>query len=228
MRKFAIIGLGRFGMQLARALSEAGSEVVAIDRDPKLVEQISDDVTVAVCLDSTDEEALRAQEIDRIDTVIVGIGSDFESAALTVAILRRMNVRRVIARAERDIQRRILLSIGAHEVVSPERESALRWSQRLSLPNIREHVELGEDYSIVYVSAPRTFHNRTLEDLHLRNKYGVNVVAIHRQEHPTEQEGRSEGRTSVISLPRADTVILPDDVLIVVGANDELSRLPQD
>lgn len=106
MQKFAIIGLGRFGQRLARALTSAGAEVIAVDRDAALVERIRDQVTLAVRLDSTDADALRAQGAHDVDVAVVGIGEDFESAALTVATLKELRVKRIIARADAKFRRR--------------------------------------------------------------------------------------------------------------------------
>ncbi|MFH0980685.1 MAG: TrkA family potassium uptake protein, partial [Planctomycetota bacterium] len=131
MPRFAVIGLGRFGANLARSLMFNGAEVVAIDRRPEPVERIRDDVTLAVCLDSTDLDALGAQDVEHVDAAIVGIGEDFESAALTVATLKDLGVARIYARAETEIQARIMLKVGADAVVSPHRESAVRWAHRL-------------------------------------------------------------------------------------------------
>lgn len=228
MERFAVIGLGRFGMRLARALAAEDAEVIAIDRDPKLVEICRDQVTLAVCLDSTDEEALRSQGVETVDTAIVGIGTDFESAALTVALLRSMGCRRIVARAESDIQARIMYRVGADEIASPERESAARWAHRIARPNLQKYVELGEGYSLVYLAAPASFHNRDLQSLKLRNKYGVNLVAINRP--LDEEEAVEPGAVGVkrTLIPDADTTILPGDILIVVGADDCLARLPKE
>ncbi len=227
MQRFAVIGLGRFGMRLAKALAAEDAEVIAIDRDPKFVESCRDQVTLAVCLDSTDEEALRSQGVEKVDTAIVGIGTDFESAALTVALLRSMGCRRIVARAESDIQARIMYRVGADEIASPERESAARWAHRIGRPNLQKYVELGEGYSLVYLAAPASFHDCDLQSLKLRNKYGVNLVAINR---PLEDDEAAEPGTVGLTrtlIPDADTTILPGDILIVVGADDCIARLPK-
>ncbi|MCK4659102.1 MAG: TrkA family potassium uptake protein [Phycisphaerae bacterium] len=228
MARFAVIGLGRFGEELAKALIADGAEVLAIDRRAALIERIRDEVTLAVRLDSTDPEALRAQGIDEVEAAIVGIGEDFESAALTVATLQDLGVRRIYARAETRIQARIMLKVGAHAVVSPHRESALRWAHRLMLPNLQQYIELGEGHSMIYAVAPSVFHNKTLLDLQLRRKYGVNLIAIKRTMMVPTGEGESTVEESVLSIPSADTRILPGDILIVVGSNTAVSRLPQD
>jgi trk system potassium uptake protein TrkA len=224
-QKFAVIGLGRFGTHLALTLTESDAEVIAIDRNPQPVETIRDAVALAVRLDATNEDALRAQGIDRVDAAIVGIGEHFESAALTVASLKAIGVGRILARAETDTQARILAKIGADTIINPEKESASRWAHRLMLPNLSQYVELGEEHSMVYIHAPAAFCHRTPLQLELRSAFGVNLVAIKRR--PVAPKGEPSS-PDVLTVPQADTEILPDDVLILVGANQSLSRLPRD
>ncbi len=234
MQRFAVIGLGRFGQGLARALTSSGAEVIAIDRETSLVEQLRDEVTLAVRLDSTDEEALKAQGVHTVDVAIVGIGEDFESAALTVATLKGLGVGHLIARAESDIQAKILSRVGADEIASPERESATRWAHRLTLPNLTQYISLGDEHSVVYATPSRRFHDKTLKELDLRNQYGVNLIAIERRvsvepgADAASEAGAAGVTTPVITVPSADTTILPGDVLILVGDNERLSQLPRD
>lgn len=226
METFAVIGLGRFGYRLATLLADSGAEVIAIDRRRELVEAIRDSVTVAVCLDSTDEEALRAQGVDRVGVAVVGVGGNFEAAALTTVILKQMGVPHVITRGTTTIRGQILSRIGADDVVNPERESAERWCSRLLAPTIMERIELAEGYSLAQLPAPKAFFNKTLADLQVRKKYRVNVVAVHRsQEAPGAAEGKPEGH-AVISVPMADTAIREGDVLLVIGNDDAIRALP--
>jgi len=226
MQRFAVIGLGRFGQHLAKTLTEAGAEVIAIDRSPRLVEQMRDEVALAVRLDSTDPAALKAQGVGDVEAAIVGIGEDFESAVLTVAALKEMGIPEIIARAMTEIQGEILVKVGADAIASAERESALRWAHRLTLPRLEQYVELGENHSMVYVPAPTAFQNKTLLELGLRKEYGVNLVAVRRSVSIADAEGQRATKREIISVPRPDTTILPDDVLILVGSNDSLSALP--
>ncbi len=226
MKRFAVIGLGQFGGHLARSLSHAGADVIAIDRDRGLVEQIRDDVALAVCMDSTDDQALKSHAIHECDTVIVGIGVGFESTALTVAVLRSLNTRKIVARAHTPVQARILRSIGAHDIVNPEGEAAHRWANRLIIPNLNRYLELGPDVSMVHLPTPPAFCNKTLEQLQLRREYDINLVAIKRPE--SDQKGdRSVPHTApIIATPNAQTEILPGDILILVGTNSALASLP--
>ncbi len=220
--------MGRFGQHLAKALTAAGEEVIGIDRDAEVVVRMRDEVAMAVRLDGTDKEALESQSIREVDAAIVGIGEDFESAALTVAALKELGVRHIVCRAMTEIQERILLKVGADAVASAERESALRWAHRLTLPRLDQYVELGEGYSMIYVKAPRSFHQKTLLELNLRKKYEVNLVAIRRTVEVHTEEDEKKKTRQIITVPRPDTTILPDDVLIVVGSNESLSNIPKE
>jgi trk system potassium uptake protein TrkA len=228
MQRYAVIGLGRFGQRLARALASAGAEVIAVDRDGRLVEQVRDDVTLAVRLDSTDAEALKAQGVPEVDVVFVGIGEYFEAAALTVATLKELGAKRIIARAQSDIQASIIKKVGADEVALPETESAMRWAHRLMMPNLKQYVELGEGHSMIYTVAPPQFHDKTLIELEMRNKYGVNLIAIERKVGAEADPNSPSITKPTIVVPAASTKILPGDVLVLVGSNESLSNLPSE
>lgn len=228
MPQFAVIGLGRFGSTLARELTAAGGEVIAIDSDRHLVEDIRDEVALAVRLDSTDEEALRTQGIDKVDVAIVGIGEHFEAAALTTAILKSMGVPRVISRAVSAIRGEILSRIGADAVIYPERETAVRWAQRLMMPELRDYIELGEGHALIQIAAPPSFHHKTPEQLKLRQRHNLLLVAVRRNVDVGAGPTAAGAQTPVVIIPRPDTVILPGDVLVVVGSNEALAELAEE
>jgi len=212
--RFAIIGLGRLGSHLARYLSERGAEVIAIDKEMRVVEAIKDQVDFAVRLDSVDEEALRAQGIDKVDVAIVAIGEDFESNILTVALLKKIGVKEVIARASSEIQRQILKLIGADRVIFPEADTAERLAQSLISPSILDYIPLTDGRSIAQINAPKPFHGKTIAELKIRTKYGVNIIAIKRS-----------GPEEITEMPTPDYAIREGDILVVVGANEDIDRL---
>lgn len=226
-KRFAIIGLGRFGTRLAASLTEHGHEVIAIDEGQQLIEEIRDEVALAVRLDATDAQALRSQGIDKVDAAVVTIGENFEANALATATLKELGIRKVISRASSTIQAKILARIGADQVISPEDESALRLGRQLSNPNIMEFVELSQGHSLAQLKAPKVFHNKTLGQIDLRKKYKVNLVAIKKQVSTVQAQGEETTEEEVIDVPMADTVIRPDDTLVVVGSTDALSQLPE-
>lgn len=223
-QKFAVIGLGRFGRQLAISLGERGAEVIAIDREMDLVDAVLSEVTHAVQLDSVDEEALRAQGIDKVDVAIVAIGENFESNVLTTALLKQLSVKRVIARASSETQRRILELIGADRVVFPEAESGVRLAQSLLLPDIWRYVPLSGDRVVAELAAPKRFWGKSIAALKIRNRYGINVIAIKRVE-TVDSEGGPVAEEVVEEMPGPDYVITEQDTLIVVGHGKDVEQL---
>ncbi|OQA03554.1 MAG: Ktr system potassium uptake protein A [Planctomycetes bacterium ADurb.Bin401] len=225
MRKFAVIGLGRFGRKLAVSLAANEAEVIAIDQNRDIVEQISDEVAQAVRLDSTDENALRSQGVHKVDVAIVGIGQSgrgFESSILTVVNLKAMGVPVVYARAETLIQGQVLEKIGATEVIYPEIESAQRWAGKLITPQILDKIDLSPGYSLASIISPPSFHERTVLDLQLRHNYGVNLVSIKRGENVEDETLKGE----IVNVPLPDTVIYKGDTLMITGSDESLAKLP--
>ncbi len=229
MKRFAVVGLGRFGKKLAIALAMSGAEVIAIDKDREEIESIRDQVSHAVRLDSTDEEALKAQGIDKMDVAIVGIGQGtgqgFESAILTVVNLRQIGVKEIFARAEDPIAGEVFSKIGATDVIYPEIESAQKWAYKLIAPQIGEKIDFAPGYSLARIKAPPSFDNKTVMDLQLRQKYSINLVAIKRDEQGKAKKSEKGG---IINVPAPDTVIHKDDILIVAGSDADLVKLPQE
>lgn len=226
MKQFVVIGLGRFGKKLAIALAMSGADVIAIDKDRDIVEDIRDQVSHAVRLDSTDEEAMRAQGVDKADVAIVGMGERgraFESAILTVVNLKQMGVPQIYARAANLTAGQVFSAVGATEVIYPEIETAQRWAYRLIAPHIEEKIDFAPGYSLARVKAPASFHNKTVMDLQLRQKYNVNLVAIKRSE-----DNVKEDEDRVINVPMPETPVYAEDILMVAGSDVDLSRLPQE
>jgi trk system potassium uptake protein TrkA len=234
MKRFAVIGLGRFGKKLAIALAMSGAEVVAIDKNREEIEQIRDQVSLAVRLDSTDEEALKAQGIDKVDVAIIGIGQGagagkgFESAILTVVNLRQMGVPQIYARAEDLIAGEVFSKVGATEVIYPEIESAQKWAYKLIAPQIGEKIDFAPGYSLARIKSPASFDGKTVMDLQLRQKYNVNLVAIKRSEHSRSKKSDKSEKGGIINVPMPNTVIYKDDILMVAGSDADLAKLPQE
>ncbi|OHB82700.1 MAG: hypothetical protein A2Z38_10805 [Planctomycetes bacterium RBG_19FT_COMBO_48_8] len=228
MKRFAVIGLGRFGQKLAIALAMSGAEVIAIDKNREEIELITDQVSHAVRLDSTDEEALKSQGVDKVDVAIIGIGQGaggFEAAILTVVNLRQMGIKQIYARAEDLIVGEVFSKVGATEVIYPEIESAERWAYKLIAPQIGEKIDFAEGYSLARIKAPASFNGRTVMDLQLRQKHNVNLVLIKRGEN-SKQTKAEKGK--IINVPMPSTVIYQDDILMVAGSDADLAKLPQE
>ncbi len=228
MERFAVIGLGRFGSRLATNLAAAGAEVIAIDKERSIVEELRDQVTLAIALDASDEQALKIQGVDQVDCAVVGMGANFEANALTTALLKSLRVPRVIARARTRMQAKILARIGADGVVSPEEEAADRWARRLLAPFVIDHVELGGGYSLVQMNTPPPWAGRTLAELDLRNKHNVTVVAIKRGgAKGGAVAGAESDDAHVIDLPQPTSRLTAEDTLVIAGFDKDIKDLPR-
>jgi trk system potassium uptake protein TrkA len=226
MNSFAVIGLGRFGTKLALALSNSEADVIAIDIRRNEIEMIRDQVSLAVRLDSTDEDALTAQGVDKVDVAIVSMGQEnFEAAILTVVNLRQMGVQQIYARADSPIAGEVFSKVGATEVIYPEIESAQRWAYKLIAPQIGDKIDFAEGYSLARIKAPASFDSQTVMDLQMRQKHHVNLVLIRRGERG---DAKKKEKSSTINVPMPSTVIYEDDILMVAGSDVDLAKFPQE
>ncbi len=228
MQKVAVFGIGRFGMALAKQLTACGAEVIAVDNDMALVTEMRDEVAVAVQLDCTDISALRGQEIDLVDVGVIAIGENFEAAILTTVILKKLGVPRIICRAQTPFHAEIFKQIGANEVIQPEMQAGERLGHSLANPQLEDLIPLSEGYTLIELYAPQEFCGKTLKVLELRQEYNVNLIAIKRPEKVPEGKEVAEKKFNYIGVPRATDVIEPGDVLVVVGSNEALARLPKE
>lgn len=216
----AVIGLGQFGTRLATALVERRMPVLAIDHIMERVERVAPLVERALCVDATDEEALLETGIEKASVAVCALGEDAAQASVMVtALLSQFGVPRIIARAISDLQARILLRVGAHEVINPEREMGERLALRLASPGLLEQIPLAKSISIGEVRAPDHFAGKTLVELEVRKRYGVNVVAIRRMR---------DSLTRVIPNPGAHERIEPGDLLFVLGNEDQIRAIAAD
>jgi len=213
-KEFAVIGLGRFGRAVVRTLSEKGYSVLGIDRDAPTVQYISESCTQAVVVDSTSEESLKALDIASFDTVVVAIGSDFESNLITTVALKALGVQRVICKALSQRQKDILLRVGADHVVMPESDAGRRLGVELAAPNLLEQISFGDSHSVLELRAPESMVGKTLAQLDLRNRYGANVVALRHE-------------ASVTVSPEADQVVEENDILVLIGRTEKICKLTE-
>ncbi len=213
--KFAVIGLGQFGSAIAKKLAEKGAEILAIDSDPDKVESIRDYVTYGVTLDATSRPALESQNIADMDAVVVSIGQNFECTMLTVVQLQSLGVKRLMARAQGETQRRILTKLGVEEILSPEEEVGKNVADRLITPGMLMAVQLPDNYEIVEVEAPKSTVGRSLEDIGLAKKYKLSLVTLLR---------KTNGDHHILGVPEEDTVVEPNDLMVVFGTTKDVER----
>ena len=203
-KQYLVIGLGRFGSAIARTLCEDGMQVMGVDRRIDLVEEHRDSLTQAVQADSTDRETMEALGAGDFDTAFVTIGSDVKASCVTTMLLKEMGVRHVVAKASDDFHGRMLEKLGADKIVFPERDMGKRIAHNLVSGNLLEYIELSPDFSMAEILAEADWAGKTLLELHLRDRMGINVVAI-----------RSGEKTN--ALPTSQTVIQSGDVMLVVA-----------
>ncbi|ADC48290.1 potassium uptake protein KtrC [Alkalihalophilus pseudofirmus OF4] len=213
-RQFAVIGLGRFGGSVCCALIEQGVEVLAIDQCEAKVNQYRDVVTHAVVADSTDEQALRHLGIRNFEHVIVAIGDNIQASILTTLILDELGVEHITVKAQNDYHEKVLVKIGAERIVHPERDMGARIAHHLMSKNVLDYLEVSDKYSIIEMFAGSKMHAKTLVELNVRASFGCNVMAIKR------------GAEMIVS-PKADQLIQQDDLLIVLGADEDIKRFEQ-
>lgn len=214
MAQVAVIGLGRFGFHVAKQLHLAGHDVLAIDIDPQNVHRIADYSSRAVVLDGRDKERLEALGIRDFDVVVVSLGERIDASALVALHLRELRVKRLVTKAGSDDHRKLLELIGVDEVVFPERESAEHLARRLCSPNLLEFIHVSEDYSIQELAPPDSFLGKTLQDLELPSRLGLQVLAV-----------RDALTQKVQVNPGADFRVKDSDSLLVLGRNQDLARL---
>jgi trk system potassium uptake protein TrkA len=221
--KVAVIGVGKYGSAMARKLAEKGAEVFCFDLSIEKIENIKDEVALAVALDATDKKALMAQNIIQVDTAIVAIGDNFEAVILATVNLLELNVKRVIARASGEHQKKILTKLGVEELLTPEEEIANIVAERLLTPGVVSLLELPDNYEIAEVETPKAIANRTLQDIGLRDKYQLTLVTLKR-ESLVERDGVIVREQHLFGVPTSETVIEETDTLVVFGTVKAVAR----
>lgn len=212
--KFAVIGLGSFGSNVAKTLYEKENEVVAIDKDKEKIEAVKDFVSHAVQMEAANKENLQALGLKEMDVVVVSLGPEMEASILTVLFLHELGAKRIVAKALTEDHAKVLEAVGATEVIYPEKDMAIKIALRLNSPNILDYFPLLSGISIQEIAPPEKFIGKSLKELDLRNKYGIQVMAI--------KEVITEKMTYV---PKADFVIKDSDILIVMGGEKQLAKI---
>lgn len=235
-KQIAVIGLGVFGSEVALSLMKRRFAVLAVDEDAQAVDVIKERVTQAMQLDSTQEQALLEAGIQEMDTVVVAIGtSHVENSILTTALLRQIGVKYIVARAISPLHERILRQVGAHEVVNPEREMGAKVANKIARPGFLEMFPLADDLCVVELPVPASFVGHSLEELNVRKRFNINVLAVQRlckgQSAPTNLRASATPkpehgtRRLIMAISPNNDRFQPDDIVLAMGHQDALSRL---
>ncbi len=211
-KQFVVLGAGRFGSSVAMKLMDLGQEVMVVDNNEDTIQALADKVTYAVQADVTDENAIPALGIRNFDTAVVTIGSNIQASILATLMVKELGIRQIVAKAQTEMHAKVLYKIGADRVVFPEREMGIRVAKNLTSSNVMDFIELAPEYSIVEIAPLFEWIGKSIIELNLRSKYGLNVMAIRK------------GADINISVMPQD-VIESGDVLVVIGHNEDLKKV---
>lgn len=210
--QFAIIGLGRFGGSVAKTLHQLGHEVLGIDSDPEIVQEFSTELTHVIAMDAHDEEALRSQGMHNFHAVVVAIGENVEANLFATLMLKDLGVKNVIVMANDVIQGRMLKKIGATQVVYPHADMGRRIAHKLCVTNMIDYMELGNELTIIELRVPDFLVGKNLKNAGMREKYGVNVVAV-------------KTPVQIFIPPDPDMEMNKNDIVVIIGKHEGIKKL---
>jgi trk system potassium uptake protein TrkA len=213
-KQFVVIGLGNSGYFLARHLTALGHDVLVIDSSPEKIQDITASVSQAVVADSTRKKQMASLPLNKVDSVVVCIGEDLEASLLTVLNLKELGVKHIIAKSSSPAHTVILEKLGVSDIFHPERDMAISLAERMNRPNMLDYLPFMEGFSIIELACPEKFIGKTLKDLSLTKKYGVQVIAIR---DPLETEPKLGNL--------ADYLLQERDVLFIIGPNKVLDKI---
>lgn len=213
-KQFVVFGVGRFGQSVAKTLADSGCEVLVVDNDADRIQDIADFVTHAVVTDVTDTEELENLGIRNFDGAIIGIGENLEASVMATILVKEMGVGYILAKANNEMHGKILKKVGADTVIFPEKEMGIRIANNVLMGNFFDAVELSTTFSMMEVEVPAVWAGHSLQELDLRRKYKINVVAIKRKDDLR------------IDLDPGKP-LSKDEILIVIGKNNQLHELVQ-
>lgn len=214
MKRCIVIGLGIFGNNIVRQLSENGFDVIAVDKSKEAVQGVRDLASKAIVADGTDKEIMDQIGIHEDDTVIISFGEDLAAATLITLHLRQLNVKTIIVKAPNEEHKMILEKVGATDVIIPEKEIAIKVARSLISPNVFDYLPLSEDYMIYEMAPPESFLGKSIADLKLRSRFSVMIIAI-----------KDILSDKVVTLPPAEYVIKDGQVMIMVGKVSDIEKI---
>ena len=211
LKQIAVIGLGRFGMQVVKDLKDYDCDVLAIDESEALVDEAAQYATKAIQVNAMEKDVLLATGIQNFDTAIIGIGENLESSLTIALVLKDIGIPRIIAKAKDDKHTKLLEMIGVTKIIQPEIDSANKLVNSLTTTYIKDKLELSKDFSMVEIEAPKEWISKSFGELALRQKYSFNVVCVK--------------RNGEVVFPTASTEVEENDSLMIMSSNKNLDSL---
>jgi len=224
MKSIAVVGLGQFGSQVAITLTQKGFSVVAIDESEEAVTEIKDLVANAAILDSTDEKAMRAVNVDGVDGAVVAIGSNVQSSLLATALLQRLGIEQIYVRAISPLQEGILRSMGITQIINIEEEMGKQLSNTLASGRIGRYIQISERHSLLELKVPKPLLGKTLKELNVRAQYQINIIGIKTLVPHVEDDGEVRYNTQMADVPDPDYPLEKDDILVIMGPDENVQK----
>ncbi|MDW7657750.1 MAG: TrkA family potassium uptake protein [Bacillota bacterium] len=212
MKSFVVLGLGRFGKTILSNLYEMGHDVLGVDEDERLVQEYSNHATQTIQANITNDDFLRSIEIQNFDAVVVAVGNNMPVSIMATVLLKELGAKYIVVKAQEDLQEKILYRIGADKVILPERDIGIKVARNLADDNRFDMIEIFADHSIINISPPKSWQGKTLGELAVRAKYGVNIIAV-------------KDADSSYEIPTASTTVNKESILTIMGANSALRRI---
>lgn len=226
--KYIIIGLGRFGTSLGEKLTQMGHEVIGVDNRMNIVEAFKEKLTHTICLNCTDQQAIESLPLKDTDVVIISIGEDEGANIITTALIKQMNVKRLISRAITPIHETILTAMGVEEILHPEEETATRWAKKLTMHNVIDSFELPDHYSIVELIVPDKFVDKSLEEIGLLRRYGIIVLTTITIMEEKSLMGNVRKVNKVNSVASSKTILKSGEIMVIYGNMKDIERFMKD
>jgi len=216
MKQFLVIGLGNFGMGVAKTLYQEGNDTIALDKDKARIQLIQQFATQAIYGDATDRKILEQLHVDKFDAAVISTGIDQHAAILITLYLKELGCQRIIAKADDADHGKILLAVGAYDVIYPEEEMAKKLARSLSNPNFLDYIPLGAEFTVAEIAPPKRFHGKTLSQIKLRQEYNTELIAV---------------KDVVSGLPRfippPNYMFKDTDIMICVGKLEDLEKIKE-
>jgi trk system potassium uptake protein TrkA len=222
--KYIIFGLGNFGGSLAQKLTEQGNEVIGIDANMTKVEAYKEKISHTICMDATDEFTVSGLPLKDTDIVLVAIGEDQGANIMTTALLKNLEVKRLISRAINPLHEKVLHAIGVDEIVHPEEETAERWAKKLCLNNVVDSFELNDDFSIIEAKVPQDYIGKTVREVGFKRAFNLLVLTIIKKVEVKSIIGKSKIESLIKGVASADDTLENDDILVIYGSNKDIQN----
>jgi len=216
--KYIIFGLGNFGTSLAEKLTAQGNEVIGIDIKMHKVDAFKEKISHTICLDATDEIAVSGLPFRDTDIVLVAIGEDQGANIMVTALLKNLQVKRLISRAINPLHEKVLQAIGVDEIVHPEEETAERWAKKLCLRGVVDSFELSKEFSIIESEIPEVYNGKSIQEVGFRRKYNLVALTTITRSQKKSSFGKMENVSTVQGVANGNTVLHAGDLVVLYGS----------